>query len=46
LEPLDGGTRITLRHSGFTSGEACKNVGIGWETSLDQLAAILKREGI
>jgi uncharacterized protein YndB with AHSA1/START domain len=41
LEPVDGGTRITLRHSGFTSGEACKNVGAGWETSFYQLAAFL-----
>ena len=42
LEPLEGGTRITLRHSGLGSGEACKNVGAGWETSFDQLATILR----
>src|SRR5215472_4623059 len=25
LEPLDGGTRVTLRHTGFTSPEMCTN---------------------
>ena len=41
LEPLDAGTRITLRHSGFTSREVCLNTAIGWETSFERLAACL-----
>lgn len=42
LEPLDGGTRITLRHSGFASREACKNTAMGWETSFERLAELLR----
>jgi uncharacterized protein YndB with AHSA1/START domain len=41
LESLDGKTRITLRHSGFTSRESCANTCIGWETSFERLAEIL-----
>lgn len=37
LEPLDRGTRVTLRHSGFTSRETCWNTCIGWETSFQKL---------
>jgi len=44
LEPTDGGTRVILRHSGFISGEAGENVGRGWETSFDRLAAILEEK--
>jgi len=41
LEPLVGGTRITLRHSGFVVPEVCTNTCIGWETSLERLAEIV-----
>jgi uncharacterized protein YndB with AHSA1/START domain len=41
LEPLDRGTRVTLRHAGFTSAESCTNTAIGWETSFERLAASL-----
>jgi uncharacterized protein YndB with AHSA1/START domain len=41
LEPVDGGTRITLRHSGFVAPEVCTNTCIGWETSLERLADVL-----
>jgi uncharacterized protein YndB with AHSA1/START domain len=41
LEPVDGGTRVTLRHSGFVAPEACTNTCIGWETSFERLAEIL-----
>jgi uncharacterized protein YndB with AHSA1/START domain len=44
LESIDGGTRITLQHSGFTSREACANFGVGWETSFERLAEILGTE--
>jgi uncharacterized protein YndB with AHSA1/START domain len=32
-----GGTRITLRHTGFLSADACQNNAAGWESSLAQL---------
>jgi len=41
LEKVDRGTRITLRHSGFSSRETCLNTYIGWETSLEQLIKVL-----
>src|SRR5262245_2233883 len=41
LEQLDGGTRITLRHAGFTTSEPCANTCIGWETSFERLAELL-----
>lgn len=42
LEPIDGGTRLTLRHSGFTSRETTEGNRIGWETSFEQLAEFLQ----
>ena len=44
LERLDGGTRITLRHSGLTSPESCTSTSIGWETSFKRLAEILAKK--
>lgn len=44
LEPLDGRTRITLRHVGFTSRETCMNTCVGWETSFERLAESLVPE--
>ncbi len=44
LEENDGGTRITLRHSGFTARAVCLATCIGWETSFAQLAAFLAAE--
>jgi uncharacterized protein YndB with AHSA1/START domain len=41
LEGVDGGTRITLRHSGFTSPQVCTNTCIGWETSFERLVESL-----
>ena len=41
LEPLPAGTRVTLRHSGFTSPESCRNTAIGWETSFARLEEVL-----
>ena len=43
-EGIDGGTRLTLRHSGFASREACANFGVGWETSLVRLTELLAAE--
>jgi uncharacterized protein YndB with AHSA1/START domain len=41
LEPIDGRTRVTLRHAGFTSPETCTNTAIGWETSFERLSECL-----
>lgn len=44
LEPLYGGTRLTLRQHGFVSRERCEAFAIGWETSLERLAELLAPE--
>ena len=44
LEPLDDGTRLTLRHSGIESPEVCSRFAAGWETSLERLVEILAAE--
>jgi uncharacterized protein YndB with AHSA1/START domain len=41
LEALEGGTRITLRHEGFVARAQCTGACIGWETSFEQLAAVV-----
>jgi hypothetical protein len=41
LEPTASGTRITLRHEGFASPQACTNTAIGWETSFERLKELL-----
>ena len=45
LQPIAGGTRIALRHSGFTSPSTCSATGIGWETSFERLEEILGPAG-
>jgi len=44
VEPIDGRTRVTLRHVGFASRDMCNAFAIGWETSLERLAEILAPE--
>jgi uncharacterized protein YndB with AHSA1/START domain len=44
VEPIDGRTRVTLRHLGFASRDMCNAFAIGWETSLERLAEILAPE--
>ena len=44
VEPIDGRTRVTLRHRGFASRDLCSAFAIGWETSLERLAEILAPE--
>jgi uncharacterized protein YndB with AHSA1/START domain len=41
FEDLKGRTRITLRHSGLPAGELEGQTVVGWNESLDKLAAIL-----
>jgi len=39
LEPIEGGTRLTLRHEGFTSQESCGRHSQGWTRVLDWLGS-------
>jgi uncharacterized protein YndB with AHSA1/START domain len=41
LEAIEGGTRLTLRHDGFTQAATCQNTAIGWETSFVKLMEVL-----
>ena|SRR5262249_43271663 len=43
LEPIDVGTRLTLRHVGFTSREMCIGTYLGWETLFERLAQRMAR---
>ena len=46
LEPLTGGTRLTLRHEGFGEHrEACQSHAQGWERVLGWLNAYVSRPG-
>jgi uncharacterized protein YndB with AHSA1/START domain len=44
LEPIEGGTRLTLQHSGFATHDWCLNTCAGWETSFERLAEFLAAE--
>jgi uncharacterized protein YndB with AHSA1/START domain/uncharacterized protein YciI len=39
LDPVEGGTRVTLRHVGFTSADSCDRHSQGWMRVLDWLTA-------
>lgn len=41
LEPIDGGTRLTVHHQDIAAPDQRSNVGAGWRTSLDRLSEIL-----
>jgi uncharacterized protein YndB with AHSA1/START domain len=41
LEPIAGGTRLTVRHAGLNAPDQRDNVGAGWRTSFDRLSDIL-----
>jgi len=41
LEEIDGKTRMTLRHLGFSAGETSEMARSGWDQSFDKLAALL-----
>jgi len=45
LEPIPGGTRLTVNHSGIASLEEGGNISVGWTTSFDRLAEILSARG-
>jgi uncharacterized protein YndB with AHSA1/START domain len=38
LDPIEGGTRLTLRHDGFTSADACEGHSTGWMRVFDWLS--------
>jgi uncharacterized protein YndB with AHSA1/START domain len=42
LEAIDGGTRLTVRHTGITATDQRSNVGAGWRSSFDRLTEILQ----
>jgi Activator of Hsp90 ATPase homolog 1-like protein len=44
LDEVEGGTRITLHHTGFSLPEIFVNTALGWETSFDRLAQVLRSE--
>ncbi|MDG4883088.1 SRPBCC domain-containing protein [Mesorhizobium sp. WSM4884] len=45
LEPVENGTRLTLRHDGFGSRkESCRDHGSGWERVLGWLGDFLSKE--
>jgi uncharacterized protein YndB with AHSA1/START domain len=39
LDPIDGGTRVTLRHEGFETAASCAGHADGWPKVLDWLCA-------
>jgi uncharacterized protein YndB with AHSA1/START domain len=41
LEPIPGGTRLTVRHSGIPAPDQRSNIGAGWRSSFDKLAEML-----
>ena len=41
VEPIPGGTRLTVRHAGLDAPDQRDNVGAGWRSSFDRLADIL-----
>jgi uncharacterized protein YndB with AHSA1/START domain len=46
LEPLDGGTRLVVRHTGFAGRvESCQGHADGWERVLGWLAGYFQNEG-
>jgi uncharacterized protein YndB with AHSA1/START domain len=41
FDDLGGKTRLTLRHEGLPAGEHTEGANVGWNQSLDKLAALL-----
>jgi uncharacterized protein YndB with AHSA1/START domain len=44
LEPIAGGTRLTVHHAGLAAPDQQTNVGAGWRSSFDRLAEILSAD--
>jgi uncharacterized protein YndB with AHSA1/START domain len=41
LEPITGGTRLTVRHAGIAAPDQRSNIGAGWQSSFERLSEIL-----
>jgi uncharacterized protein YndB with AHSA1/START domain len=41
LDPIDGGTRVTVRHTGFTNADSCKSHADGWVRVLGWLTGFV-----
>lgn len=41
LEPIEGGTRLTLRHRDIVAPDGGNAINVGWRTSFERLAEIL-----
>jgi len=41
LQPIAGGTRLTLRHTGFLPPDSCGSVCEGWQSSFEELTRTL-----
>jgi uncharacterized protein YndB with AHSA1/START domain len=41
LEPIAGGTRLTVRHAGISAPDHRSNVSGGWRSSLERLAEVM-----
>ena len=41
LEPITGGTRLTVHHASIAEPHQRSNIGAGWRTSFDRLSEIL-----
>jgi uncharacterized protein YndB with AHSA1/START domain len=41
LEPIDGGTRLTLRHTDIVAPDGGNGINLGWRTSFERLAEML-----
>src|SRR5882762_2956097 len=44
LQPIAGGTRLTVHHSGIAAPDQRSNIGAGWRTSFDRLSEILSTD--
>jgi uncharacterized protein YndB with AHSA1/START domain len=44
LEPIAGGTRLTVHHAGLAAPDQQSNVGAGWRSSLDRISDILSAQ--
>jgi uncharacterized protein YndB with AHSA1/START domain len=44
LDPIPGGTRITLKHEGFTDAASCESHGDGWERVFGWLNAFMGKK--
>ena len=42
LQAIDGGTRVTVAHTGFTDAESCASHSFGWERVFDWLSGHLR----